>query len=136
MKSRPICATEKALEQRVAGVLTDNHYFNFHNDPTMMPGIPDRYVVRGCWIEFKNEPTFDATKRSLNRQRKWLNILDNAGDQALVCVLIGNELYFESWSVWKLREQRKIGRLTVMMGSPFRVKTVDDIDAVIVGCFA
>lgn len=124
MNTRPICATETVLENLVAASLSR---FSFHNDPTVMPGIPDRYVVGGNWIEFKNEITFDRTSKALNRQRKWLSLLHNASDKAWVCALIGELLYLEQWNVWREREKRRIGRLVQMGGSPFSVTNQDAI---------
>jgi hypothetical protein len=114
--SKPILSTEKALEKRVSDTLTRLGYLNWHNDPTTMPGIPDRYVRGGTFIEFKHEPTFEKAMRGFDRQRTFMNKLESGGDEAWACALIGNRLYFEPWRVWKKREAMPDRRTTPYLG--------------------
>lgn len=115
-------SNENALEKRVAAALRSLGLYSHHNDATTYPGIPDRYVVGGQWIEFKREATTKATIKSLDRQRKWLDALHQAGDKPWVCCWIDGFMYFEPWHVWKLRED---GFHT---GGAFRCCSMDDVD--------
>lgn len=100
---------EAALEARLSKILDQSGLLNWHNDPEMYPGIPDRYVVGGNWIELKVEPSFQRTMAKIERQRAWLDKLTEAGDMTWVVALVKGKigqdplLYAESWVTFKQR---------------------------------
>lgn len=100
------CTSEARLESRLASELTQAGLLTWHNDPQYMPGIPDRYVGGGNWIELKFETNFGSASRALNRQRTFLNMLEkhNEGVYVMVYLTASKLLFIEPWHQWKMRE--------------------------------
>jgi len=90
--------------------------WNYKPHERAQPGIPDRYIVGGNWIEFKHM-TFFMTKPkeilgaksrkafSVPQVRK-LDALLQAGDRPFVCVLVSSpvreRVWIEQWDRFKL----------------------------------
>jgi hypothetical protein len=98
-----VFTNEAHLEKVAATKLVGLGVMSFHNDPGTYPGIPDRYIAGGNWIEFKRAATIQAANRSIDRQRAFINRLVRAGDRVWVCVAVPGLLYLESWEDWNSR---------------------------------
>lgn len=94
------CTSEKDLEDKVARALTASGVLTFHVDPSTYPGLPDRYVAGGNWIEFKYAKTWARVNKDLNRQRTWLNKLYAAGEGVFVCAYVPGRIFFGTWGQW------------------------------------
>lgn len=128
--------SETWLEKKLAAGLTARGLLNFHmSDPTK-PGIPDRYVVGGNWIEVKQGKTFADLRSGFDRQRTFLDKLEH-GDNTFVCALWQQNnftlpmLFLEYWRVWKRREQDALigdDWYRSRANSPFIIRELLDLD--------
>lgn len=95
-KSQPSRSTEAAFEKKFAAALLRRGIFSWHTAEKFISGIPDRYVVKGNWIEFKAIP-YTGTRRITPQrffkpgQRLWLNRLHEQGDRTFACILFQPE---------------------------------------------
>jgi len=85
-------STEATFEKKFAAALLRRGIFSWHTAEKFIKGIPDRYVTKGNWIEFKAIPY--AGTRSITperflkpEQKLWLTKLHEAGDRTFVCIL-------------------------------------------------
>lgn len=95
-KSKPKRITEAKFEGKFASALTRASIFSWHTSEKFIAGIPDRYVVRGNWLEFKVIPY--TGKRQITPQRffsaeqkLWMNKLARGGDRVFACILFQPE---------------------------------------------
>ena len=94
---KPSKSTESSQEKRVAAILADFGLFSYHTADRHTPGVPDRYIVGGSWIEFKvlpcrgNRPVF-LTRGFSPPQKNWLKNLHDKGDFTFGCVFVYPEM--------------------------------------------
>lgn len=90
-------STEGRQEKRVAQILSDFGLFSYHTADRFTPGVPDRYMVGGTWIEFKilacrgNRPIF-LTRGFTPAQKNWLKNLHDKGDFTFGCIFVYPEV--------------------------------------------
>ncbi len=86
--------TEYRFEERFGEALTSLGVLNHHACPVWEPGIMDRYVAGGRWIEFKSlaydRSCMPWNAFSLDQKRKMQEFSD-AGEKVWVCVLLCHE---------------------------------------------
>ena len=86
--------TEKNFELRLGKALNSLGLLNWHTHELNLPGVPDRYVVGGNWIECKVRPWtgkkgFGPRKCVVKEsQINFLNRLVDNGDRAWLCILL------------------------------------------------
>jgi hypothetical protein len=108
-------STEHRFEQRVANCLTEMGIWNYHACPDWSPGIPDRYLQGGRWIEFKSlayRDSFTWKYRIFpNEQGRKLEELWRAGDKPYVCILLHHDddehprLLLQPWPEFRVTSQ-------------------------------
>lgn len=134
-------STEHTLEVRLADVLKAVGHESIHNDPTLMKGIPDRYVMGagGLWIEVKRERSWGKLVNGFDRQKEFLDMLYEQGDKAWVLALLEDDrptplLWFERWSHFRTRSAgvfRSTALERSVTGSPYEVPTYEALDEAI-----
>lgn len=90
------CISEAVFEGKFAKCLTAIGLYNYHTADQFKPGVPDRYVVGGNWIEFKAIPYSGNRAITPERffdpvQKNELTRLHDGGDRAWVCILFQPE---------------------------------------------
>lgn len=88
--------SEATFEGKFAKSLKRLGLYNWHTADNFKPGVPDRYVVGGNWIEFKAIPYVGTRQITPTRffkpaQQNELTRLHEAGDRAWVCILFQPE---------------------------------------------
>ncbi len=88
--------SEATFEGKFAKILKTGGLYSWHTSDQFKPGVPDRYVVGGNWIEFKAIPF--TGKRAMTpvrffspAQKNELTRLHDNGDRAWVCILFQPE---------------------------------------------
>jgi len=88
--------SEATFEGKFGKGLKVRGLYSWHTSDQFKPGVPDRYVVGGNWIEFKAIPY--TGKRAITperflspAQKNELTRLHESGDRAWVCILFQPE---------------------------------------------
>ncbi len=88
--------SEAVFEGKFSKCLKAIGLYNWHTSDQFKPGVPDRYVVGGNWIEFKAIPYTGKRAMTPERffspaQKNELTRLHERGDRAWVCILFQPE---------------------------------------------
>jgi hypothetical protein len=108
--------TESRFEQKFEVALRELNVKSHHACPDWEPGVPDRYVCGGTWIEFKSLG-YDRSVMPWNaispQQRAHLQSFTDAGDKCWVCILLCHEddgdddrVVLLPWLVFKEKYER------------------------------
>lgn len=97
-------STEASFERRFADRLSEMGIYSRHMSDHV-PGLPDRYVVGGVWIEFKSlyraKSVFTCFEGMSPEQHRTAGDLVKAGDQVFWCALLatndGKKIAFERY---------------------------------------
>lgn len=88
--------SEATFEGKLAKALKARGLYSWHTSDQFKPGVPDRYVVGGNWIEIKAIPY--TGKRAITPvrffapcQKNELDRLHERGDRAWACILFQPE---------------------------------------------
>lgn len=84
-------STEHSFEKRFAAILKEMGFYSRHMSDHNA-GVPDRYVQRGQWIEFKSlfkkRGLFALGEGLTPEQHRTMKDLNNAGDDVYYCALL------------------------------------------------
>jgi hypothetical protein len=108
--------TETSFERKFEDCLRQLGFKSHHACPDWEPGVPDRYVCGGTWIEFKSLG-YDRSVMPWNaispQQRAHLQAFTDAGDKCWVCILLCHEddgdddhVILMRWSEFKAQYER------------------------------